>query len=326
MVIAMRTFARTMRRFDRRSPTSLPERGSGRSMSTRSKRMSKPKRVLSSSVRREKKDVVDDGLGVRRNAAAESKADPSETNGAGGGNKAAPAAAAAAAGVVLAGSVAPSILRHPHLWYAHRLETHPFATKCITSGFISGSGDVLCQHLVHRNRRRSAAATDPNWESAVGAEDTFRWDRDRTMRFTTLGFAFVAPVVHVWYGSLMARFPGTSTSAVLKRTFFDQAFFAPLFLPTFMTNLMMLEGRNASEVPERLRRDLPDALVTNWALWIPAQVVNFGLVPSKFQVLFSNVVGFVWNVYLSWKTNDSEGQRLVSRRIEPNQNEQGQQK
>jgi protein Mpv17 len=38
----------------------------------------------------------------------------------------------------------------------------------------------------------------------------------------------------------------------------------------------------------------------NFALWIPAQIVNFSLVPLNYQVLFGNVVALLWNVYLSW--------------------------
>ena len=135
-------------------------------------------------------------------------------------------------------------------------------------------------------------------------EQPFQPDLTRTSRFFILGLGLVAPVVHVWYGTLLKRFPGTSAKAVLTRTFFDQAFFAPLFLPTFLLNLMMLEGKSPNQVLERLRSDVPDALVTNWILWIPAMMVNFRFVPGKWQVLFSNAVGFVWNTYLSWKTQE----------------------
>lgn len=67
----------------------------------------------------------------------------------------------------------------------------------------------------------------------------------------------------------------------------------------------MLEGREAPEVIAKLKEDLPDALVTNWCLWIPAMLINFRFVPGKWQVLYSNMIGFVWNVYLSWKTQDA---------------------
>ena len=126
----------------------------------------------------------------------------------------------------------PPLLSRPLAWYSHRLETHPLATKCLTSGFISGAGDVLCQYLVHKNE---VAATNNKEE---GKEDEeilrttahhaeFQLDTERTARFAALGFTLVAPVVHLWYGSLVTRFPGRGVGRVLMRTFLDQAFFAP---------------------------------------------------------------------------------------------------
>eukprot|EP00568_Trieres_chinensis_P001183 CAMPEP_0183309458 /NCGR_PEP_ID=MMETSP0160_2-20130417/25355_1 /TAXON_ID=2839 ORGANISM="Odontella Sinensis, Strain Grunow 1884" /NCGR_SAMPLE_ID=MMETSP0160_2 /ASSEMBLY_ACC=CAM_ASM_000250 /LENGTH=259 /DNA_ID=CAMNT_0025473487 /DNA_START=47 /DNA_END=826 /DNA_ORIENTATION=- len=187
----------------------------------------------------------------------------------------------------------------PLAWYSRKLETHPFTTKCLTSGVIAGSGDALCQYLVHQNEADFG-------EAGSLEERYFRLDRHRTGRFVILGAFLVGPVVHLWYGRLATLVPGSSARQVMTRTFLDQACFAPLFLPTFMTNLMLLEGRPFAEVPGKIERDLPGALVTNWFLWIPAQMVNFGFVPLKYQVLFSNMTGFIWNTYLSWKTQDSD--------------------
>ena len=121
----------------------------------------------------------------------------------------------------------PSFFANPLAWYSAKLESHPFATKCITSGIISASGDLLCQYLVHRNRL--AAQEDLNQESTGGpAEEkqaeprTFAPDWYRTGRFGVLGFFLVAPVVHLWYARLMRYFPGTNVGAVLKRTATDQ--------------------------------------------------------------------------------------------------------
>ena len=102
----------------------------------------------------------------------------------------------------------------------------------------------------------------------------------------------------------MRKLPGNSLSVVLKRTLLDQIFFAPIFIPTFMTSLMILESKPLDEIPTVLIRNVPEVVRTNWALWIPAMLVNFRYVPGPWQVLFSNCVGFVWNVYLSWKTQE----------------------
>ena len=213
----------------------------------------------------------------------------------------------------------PSFFANPLAWYSTKLETHPFATKCITSGLIAASGDLLCQYLVHRNHLAAQEEFIKEGESTRPAKEgqdqqnraiieieprNFDPDWYRTGRFGILGFFLVAPVVHLWYARLGKFIPGTNVGAVIKRTAVDQLCFAPLFLPTFMMNLMMLEGRPYDEAFPKLQRDLTGALVTNWCLWVPAMLVNFRFVSLKYQVLYSNMVGFVWNTYLSWKTQE----------------------
>ena len=39
------------------------------------------------------------------------------------------------------------------------------------------------------------------------------------------------------------------------------------------------------------------------SLWIPAQIVNFRVIPPNYTLLFSNCIGFIWNIYLSYKSN-----------------------
>mmetsp|Transcript_14019 Transcript_14019/g.21877 ORF Transcript_14019/g.21877 Transcript_14019/m.21877 type:complete len:261 (-) Transcript_14019:61-843(-) len=196
-----------------------------------------------------------------------------------------------------------SFFSNPLQWYAEKLETHPLLTKCLTSGLIGGSGDILCQFLVYSNNN--------DQENEVN----FQLDWYRTGRFGFLGCFFVAPVVHFWYGALTKMIPGNSLSVTLKRTFLDQACFAPIFLPTFMLNLMVLEGRSTDEILPRLKEDVPDTLIANWSLWAPAMMINFRFVPLKFQVLFSNLVGFVWNAYLSWKTHESTHEAVAESRM-----------
>ena len=194
-----------------------------------------------------------------------------------------------------------SFIRNPLQWYGHKLDTYPIFTKCVTSGIISGSGDVLCQYL-----NRSGNDTRCNFI--------------RSMRFTVLGAFLVAPTVHVWYGFLMTRFPGSSIQAISKRLFCDQGLFAPIFTPTFISCLTVLEhisGKDtdykangytnnfSSHFRDRLR-DSPEAIVMGWQIWVPSMAIMFAAIPSKYQVLYSNCVGFIWNAYLSWKTHEGE--------------------
>eukprot|EP00978_Attheya_sp_CCMP212_P040727 scaffold225522_cov57-Attheya_sp.AAC.1 len=118
----------------------------------------------------------------------------------------------------------------PLLWYGQRLETHPIVTKCVTSGMIAGSGDAFCQYIVYHNDKKD------DEDARVGGG---WWDAWRTGRFFLVGCFFVAPIVHVWYGMLLTRFPGISN--VWKRLALDQLAFNPVFTPAFMGVLGLLE-------------------------------------------------------------------------------------
>jgi protein Mpv17 len=66
-----------------------------------------------------------------------------------------------------------------------------------------------------------------------------------------------------------------------------------------LSSVMLIEGRGA-DIPETLRREYANTLVKNWALWTPAQMINFRYVPPHLQVLFGNCVAALWNGFLSF--------------------------
>ena len=229
-------------------------------------------------------------------------------------------------------------LNNPLRWYASKLDTHPMTTKCVSSGMIAGSGDLLCQYLNPRDNPSAPPSERRATEDAGGSENEGRRDDEieqgrpatnggfdwtRTARFVILGSCLIAPTVHVWYAHLMSSIPGSGASSIVRRLAWDQGFFAPLFLPAFLSCLTILEHvipdpdegktpRNDrseglhSRLWTRLRNDVPEALVVGWSMWIPSMAFMFAFVPGKFQVLFSNGVGFVWNSYLSWRTHEGE--------------------
>jgi len=212
-------------------------------------------------------------------------------------------------------------------WYSRKLETHPLITKCLTSCMIAASGDIISQCIDFKYGEKDENCDAKDFLSSM--------DGRRTGRFAILGFFLVAPATHLWYGFLASRFPGTTFLAVAKRLAVDQVVFAPIFLSTFLSSLYLMEmksskttaaqnydepigieidvSRNTAQhgskknihidVLQRLRSDVPSALIMNYKLWIPALALNFRYVPLKFQVLFGNCVGLIWNGYLSWHTH-----------------------
>lgn len=89
-----------------------------------------------------------------------------------------------------------------------------------------------------------------------------------------------------------------------QRMAVDQFLFAPVFISVFMSrfiffffilgfilfiyslcfrSLLILEGKFSS-VSARLRGSWVDAVKSNWAIWIPAQLLNFKFIPLPYQV------------------------------------------
>ncbi|CAM9852547.1 unnamed protein product, partial [Hapterophycus canaliculatus] len=207
--------------------------------------------------------------------------------------------------------------------YTALLESRPLATKAVTSGIIAFAGDITCQLLAIEVARREEEQSprlldeleddddDDDEEELLGGPGASRdgsggvvseIDWGRTLRFTFVGAAFLAPALHTWYGFLIRTLPGTAPATVVKRVALDQLVFTPVFLAGFLSTLMVLDG-NAAKVEQKLRADYTTTVVSNWGYWIPAQVINFRFVPPAYQVLFANFVGFFWNIYLSYQAN-----------------------
>ncbi|KAL3656857.1 hypothetical protein V7S43_018200 [Phytophthora oleae] len=186
-----------------------------------------------------------------------------------------------------------------HLWisYTSLLETRPLTTKIVTGGVIAGLGDVGCQLVLEAE------------------EGDTKLDIKRTAIFTFLGGFLISPVLHVWYGFLGSKLPGVSTAAVAKRLALDQLGFAPMFLPVFLSSVLALEG-NGEQIQDKLRAEWWPVTKANWSVWVPAQILNFRFVPGSMQVLFSNVVGLLWNAYLSYVSHSDVSKSLKVEEIE----------
>ena len=178
----------------------------------------------------------------------------------------------------------------PIAWYSAKLDSAPILTKGVTAALVGSCGDFNCQLLMHSNKG--------------GTLHDFVWDRFRTGRFGLLGAALVAPVSHFWYGFLSSRIPGSTLAATAKRVFMDQAAFAPIFISTYVTSLKALEGETIADSAALVKESFVDMYQSNLLIWVPAMSLNFYLVPLKFQVLFANCVGLIWNTYLSWKSQE----------------------
>ena len=176
--------------------------------------------------------------------------------------------------------------------YNKNLVQSPILTKSITAGVIAIVADLVCQVYF------------PSKEDAKKpAMDRIRWRR--VFNFTFLSGVIFPPIMHYWYGFLSTQIVGTSFSAAVKRVACDQLLFAPVIIPVFFIGTLLLEGETEKIVP-KLKADWLKTVLTNYFVWVPAQLINFSVVPPPLRVLWANFVGFFWGIYLSNVANKSQ--------------------
>lgn len=169
------------------------------------------------------------------------------------------------------------------LWgaYNRALASSPLLTKAVTTAAISAIGNVFCQ---------------------LAVEGRPSLDGRRVAVFTGLGFVWVAPALHVWFGFLNRIIPGGGNTGALTRMALDQGAWAPLFIASMITLLTLIDGGGPDKVKAALKSDWAKSVKANWVLWVPAQFVNFRYVAPQHQLLFANVAALAWNVWFSFLT------------------------
>ncbi|CAM6126906.1 unnamed protein product [Calypogeia fissa] len=178
-----------------------------------------------------------------------------------------------------AGQVFPHVGASLWVWYNTLLETHPLISKSVTAGVMNAVADLFCQLYIEK-------------------VDELDWKR--FISFVSIGVFLSGPGLHFWYGALPKIVPMPGVGGVLLRIALDQFFFTPLGMVGFFVVLLTLEDRRAN-IRTKLEKDLWPTIVANWKVWIPFQVMNFGLIPPQLQVAATGLLGMGWSVFVSYK-------------------------
>ncbi|KAI8815374.1 hypothetical protein BJ742DRAFT_783373 [Cladochytrium replicatum] len=99
---------------------------------------------------------------------------------------------------------------------------------------------------------------------------------------------------------IIDRVVGTSVSvsSVVIKAISSQTFFSPPYLATFLAYTGYFEGANPVD---RVQSRFVELYTSSWMIWPFVNVVNFKYMkPGVPRILFMNVLGVAWNVYMSW--------------------------
>lgn len=172
--------------------------------------------------------------------------------------------------------------KNPFSLYMHFLNTYPLVTKCITSGLLAMTSDLIAQIF----------------EGVDFANLKLR----RLLSMAFIGSVFSAPSFHVLYGYLETVLPTNARKInVLAHLVVDQLIAAPLWLVGFFPLLNVCEGVLDKDILIRsFERDYIPALKATWMVFPLIQALNFSVVPMNMRVLVLNIVDVFYTTILSF--------------------------
>ncbi|XP_061396679.1 mpv17-like protein [Musca vetustissima] len=162
----------------------------------------------------------------------------------------------------------------------------PYLAEGLRAAGIMGTGDILAQTVVEKKSLKDV-------------------DLIRTAKYGSLGMLFVGPVLKFWFGLLDRQIRGRQgVQRALKKMAVDQVIMAPSLNLAIASMVGLINNEKPQEIAERIKTQYPDIMKTNYMIWPAVQILNFGLVPLRYQVVFVQTIAVFWNCFVSQMLNE----------------------
>ena len=161
-----------------------------------------------------------------------------------------------------------------------------FTNTAVSTG-LSVAGDVLRQ----------------KYKSGTQKQDKPALDKHRTGKMAICGF-LSGPTGHYWYIFLDRWFPGQCAKTIVKKVAMDQCIGSPIFIVLYLVTVGLLDGKMWDSLKEDLSEKGVWLFIGDFFIWIPAQIFNFSVLPSRFRLLFDNTVSLFADFFYSYMVFD----------------------
>ncbi|KAI1289146.1 Mpv17-like protein [Halotydeus destructor] len=180
------------------------------------------------------------------------------------------------------------------LWrmYNRFLVTYPILSQQTTAVTLGALGDITAQFVVEKRKT---------------------WDPIRTLRFSCLGIV-IAPTLLKWFSFLDSRF-SKGALAPFKKMGCDQIFMAPAMNTLILVFLETTRGSSLEGIKRKMKVALPEILANNYKLWPAVQLINFYLVPLQYKILYTSLIAFFWNIYVTFTLQGDDSKVKISSKM-----------
>jgi Mpv17-like protein len=107
-----------------------------------------------------------------------------------------------------------------------------------------------------------------------------------------MGTLIYSPILYNWYKWLDKTFPGTTKKIIIRKLLLDQFILTPPLLVIFYTGMSIME-RQQYLLEECQKKFIP-TFQRSCLFWLPAQTINFLLIPPQFRVVYMGCASFLW--------------------------------
>ena len=169
--------------------------------------------------------------------------------------------------------------------YNSNIIKRPILTKCITSFCTFSLGDFLCQRI------------------EIHSKSSQKYNFLRTFKQGAFGF-IVTPYLHMQFCKIMPYLlPGKGVIPTVKNIAYDQLIGAPIFLTFFFYYMDLLKGLSLNQATEEFKKKFMPTLYMNWKILPFVMAINVSIMPVPYRVLYANIAGIFWSIYLSFTQN-----------------------
>jgi hypothetical protein len=84
----------------------------------------------------------------------------------------------------------------------------------------------------------------------------------------------------------------------IKMMLIDELIYDPFCIVFFFSVIGFLDRQSTTQIKSKIIKDYWITQKASWKVWPIAQLINFALVPSNLRILYLNLVGFFWGIFM----------------------------